>query len=210
MNLHRVLLVEDHQVVAEGLVRLLNEHDVVVDTLTDGRLALSTATRLRPDLVIVDMSLPHMSGLEVIHQLRRAGIDARTVVLTMHADPALAVEALSAGASGFVLKESSGEELLTALRVVMSGGTYLPTALTREILTLMVEAPESRRVALTAQQREILRLIAQGRRAKEIADALAISTRSVEAIKYKTMQQLDVHSTAELVRYAVEHGLVTL
>ena len=208
MSVPRVLIVEDHKVVAEGLVRLLSGHADVVDTITDGGQALPAAARLRPDVVILDISLPHVSGLEVIHQLRKAGVDAKTIVLTMHADPALAVEALSAGASGFVLKESSGEELLAALEVVMSGRSYLPAGLTKEILTLMVGTRDPDRVQLTSQQREVLRLIVQGHSAKEIAATLDVSTRSVEATKYKTMQLLDIHSTAELVRYAVEHGLV--
>lgn len=208
MSLPRVLVVDDHKLVAEGVVRLLSDQAEVVDTISDGRLVLPTAARLRPDVVILDLSLPHVSGLEVIHQLKKAGVNAKTIVLTMHTDPALAVEALSAGASGYVLKESSGDELVTALQAVLSGSIYLPTDLTKEILTLMVGASEPAHVQLTSQQREILRLIVQGQRAKEIADTLEISTRSVEAIKYKTMQQLDVHSTAELVRYAIQHRLV--
>jgi DNA-binding NarL/FixJ family response regulator len=207
MTLPRVLIVEDHKVVAEGLVRLLGDRFHVVDTLNDGRLVLETVSRLRPDLAVLDISLPNVSGLDVLRQIRKAGIATRSIVLTMHADPNLAVEALSAGAAGFVLKESSGDELVTALQVVLGGGTYLASELTREIVTVMVGG-EPDRVELTAQQRQVLRLIVSGQRAKEIASALDISTRSVEAIKYKTMQQLDVHSTAELVRYAVEHRLV--
>ena len=210
MSLPRVLIVDDHKVVAEGLVRLLGDRYEIVDTINDGRLVLDAAVRLRPDVAVLDISLPNISGIEAIHQLRKARVDTRTIVLTMHADPNLAVEALSAGASGFVLKESSGEELLTALEVVLAGGTYLAAALTREIVTVMVGGGDSGHVELTAQQREVLRLIVSGQRAKEIAAVLDISTRSVEAIKYKTMQQLNVHSTAELVRYAVEHRLVPL
>jgi DNA-binding NarL/FixJ family response regulator len=209
MSRPRVLLVDDHKVVTEGLVRLLQDQFEIVDTLTDGRLVLEAASRLRPDVVVLDISLPHVSGIEATRQLRKAGAGARTIILTMHADPNLAVEALSAGASGFVLKEASGDELLTALHVVLAGGTYLASGLTREIVTVMVGGGgEARRVELTTQQREVLRLIVRGQRAKEIAGTLDISTRSVEAIKYKTMQQLNVHSTAELVRYAVEHHLV--
>ncbi len=208
MTVPRVLIVEDHQVVAEGLVRLFAGRADVVGVIGDGSLALPAAARLEPDVIVLDISLPHVSGLEVIRQVRAAGLDAKTIVLTMHADAALAVEVLAAGATGFVLKESSGDELLTALDVVLSGGTYLAAALTREILTLMVSRRNPAGTGLTAQQRAVLRLIVDGRRAKEIADALDISTRSVEAIKYKTMQQLDLHSTAALVRYAIEHRLV--
>jgi DNA-binding NarL/FixJ family response regulator len=208
VTLPRVLIVEDHKVVAEGLVRLLGDRFHIVDTLNDGRLVIDAVSRLRPDLAVVDISLPNVSGIEALRQIRKGGFETRSIVLTMHADPNLAVEALSAGASGFVLKESSGDELLTALQVVLDGGTYLASALTREIVTVMVGGGDAGRVELTAQQRQVLRLIVSGQRAKEIAGALDISTRSVEAIKYKTMQQLDVHSTAELVRYAIEHRLV--
>jgi DNA-binding NarL/FixJ family response regulator len=207
MTLPRVLIADDHQVVAEGLVRLLSEQFTIVETIYDGLLVLDAARRLRPDVIVLDISMPNVSGLEAIRQIRKAGVDARIIVLTMHSDANLAVEALAAGASGFVLKESSGEELLTAVHVVLDGGTYLASSLTKEIVTVMVGG-ESGRVELTAQQREVLRLIVRGQRAKEIAGTLDISTRSVEAIKYKTMQQLNLHSTAELVRYAIEHRLV--
>jgi DNA-binding NarL/FixJ family response regulator len=210
MTLPRVVVVDDHQVVAEGLVHLLRGRADVVATVNDGQLAATAIARLEPDVVILDISLPGISGLEVIRQLATAGARTRTIVFTMHADAALAVEALSAGAAGFVLKNANGDELLAALAVVTSGGTYLPAALTKEILVLMVGASEQPRLEITAQQREVLRLIVRGQRAKEIASTLDLSTRTVEAIKYKTMQQLDVHSTAELVRFAIEHRLVPL
>jgi len=209
MSLPTVVVVDDHQVVTEGLVHLLRGQADVVTTVSDGRLAAAVVARLRPDVVLLDISLPNVSGLEVIRQLRGSGVNSRLIVFTMHADAALAVEALTGGAAGFVLKDASGEELLDALQVVLEGGTYLPAAMTKEILTLMMSASEPR-AELTAQQREVLRLVVQGQRAKEIASALDVSTRAVEAIKYKTMQQLDVHSTAELVRFAIEHRLVRL
>ena len=208
MKRPRILVVDDHKVVAEGLVRLFSDHFNVVEIVTDGSVVLETARRQRPDVIVLDISLPGVSGLEVIHQLKNAGLDSRVIVLTMHADASLAVEALSAGASGFVLKEAGGEELLGALEVVLSGGTYLPADLTKDVVTMMVGAADPGRVELTSIQREVLRLIVRGQRAKEIAGVLDISTRSVESIKYKTMQLLNVHSTAELVRYAVEHRLV--
>lgn len=209
MSLPRVLIVDDHQVVAEGLVRLLSDGFEIVSTINDGRLVLDAVSQFTPDVILLDISMPHVSGLEAMRQLRQLGVESKAIVLTMHADPSLAVEALKAGASGFVLKESSGEELLTALEVVLAGGTYLDSALTKEVVTLMVSGADPSRVELSTRQQEVLRLIVQGQRAKEIADTLAISTRSVEAIKYKMMQSLKVHSTAELVRCAVEHRLVT-
>jgi DNA-binding NarL/FixJ family response regulator len=210
MSLPSVLLVEDHKVVAEGLVSLLSEGFDIVATVHDGRLVLDAVLQHRPDVIILDLSIPNITGLEIIRQLQEQQIEFKAIVLTMHADPAVAVEALKAGARGFVLKESSGDELLTALEVVLQGGTYLASALTKDVLMLMVGAPDPSRVELTPRQLGVLRLVVLGRRAKEIAGTLDTSTRSVEATKYKLMQALNVHSTAELVRYAIEHRLLTL
>jgi DNA-binding NarL/FixJ family response regulator len=204
-----VLIVDDHKVVVEGLVRLLGEQFEIVGTINDARLVLESVVGLQPDVLVLDVSMPHLSGLGVMRQLSARGVDVKVIVLTMHVDANLAVEALKMGAAGYVLKESSGEELAKAVHVVLAGGTYLASRLTKEVVTLMSGQADPRRVALTTQQKEVLRLLVQGHRAKEIAANLDISTRSVEAIKYKTMQLLNIHSTAELVRYVVEHGLVT-
>jgi DNA-binding NarL/FixJ family response regulator len=203
-----VLIAEDHRVVADGLVLLLGERYEIVATVRDGSDVLDAARRLHPDVILLDVSMPHVSGLESMRQLREHDVQSRVIVLTMHADPELAVEALRAGASGFVLKESSGEELMMALDAVLGGSTYLAADLTKEILTLMVGPADLNMPQLTTRQQEILRLIVRGQRAKEIAGTLNVSSRSVEAAKYKMMQQLRVHSTAELVRYAIEHRLV--
>lgn len=208
MSLPKVLIVDDHKVVVEGLIRILGDRFEIVDTIMDGRLVLDAVSRLRPDIILMDLSMPNVSGLDAIRQLTDHRAECKTIVLTMHADPALAVEALKAGASGYVLKESSTEELLSALQVVLQGGTYLASTLTKDILTLMVGATDPGSVELTTRQREVLRLIVQGQRAKEIAAILEMSTRSVEATKYRMMQALNVHSTAELVRYAIQHRLV--
>jgi DNA-binding NarL/FixJ family response regulator len=128
----------------------------------------------------------------------------------MHGDPRLAVEALRSGADGFILKESSGDELLAAVDAVMKGRTYLTSTLTKDVLSMMSGPAEPGEVRLTPRQREVLRLIVQGQRVKEIAASLSLSPRSVEAVKYQVMQELNVHSTAELVRYAIQHDLVVL
>jgi DNA-binding NarL/FixJ family response regulator len=209
VSIARVLIVDDHKVVAEGLVHLLRDHFDIAGTINDGHLVLDSVRRLRPDIILLDASMPSVSGVEAMRQLSEHDVEFKAIVLTMHADPTLAVEVLKMGASGFVLKESSGDELLTAIDVVLRGGTYLASALTKEIVTLMLGTTDPSRLALTARQQEVLRLIVQGQRAKEIAGVLATSTRSVEATKYKMMQALNVHSTAELVRYAIEHRLVS-
>ena len=208
-NLPKVLLVDDHRVVAEGLTRLLSDRAEIVETINDGSLVVDAVRRTSPDVVILDISMPHVSGLEAIRQLRANHLETKVIVLTMHADAGLAVEALRAGASAFVLKESSGDELLTALDRVVLGQTYLAADLTKDIVTMMVGASEPGRVSLTTQQREVLRLIVRGLRVKEVASTLGMSDRSVVATKQKLMQSLNVHSTAELVRFAVENRLVS-
>jgi DNA-binding NarL/FixJ family response regulator len=203
-----VVIADDHRIVTAGLIRLLSDRYEILETINDGRLVPDAVCRLQPDVVLLDLSMPNISGLEALRQIRLRGVHTKAIMLTMHADAALAVETLKAGAAGFVLKESSGDELLAALDVVLSGGTYLASDLTKDIVNLMVGVSDPNRVELTAQQREVLRMIVRGQRAKEIANVLDLSPRSVDGIKYRIMQQLDLHSTAELVRYAVENRLV--
>ncbi len=208
MTLKRVLIVDDHEVVAEGLVRLLSDSFDVIGIVVDGRVAVDAIAHLRPDVVLLDLMMPNVSGLDVLRFVAARRLETHVIVLTMHADPQLAAEALKTGAHGFLMKESSSEELLTAIGVVLNGGTYLASAMTKDVLSLMVSAAPSPRLELTSQQREVLRLVVQGQRAKEIAHTLELTTRSVEGIKYRLMHVLGVHSTAQLVRHAVEHRLV--
>ena len=210
MTLKRVLIVDDHEVVAEGLVRLLSDSFDVIGIVVDGRVAADAIAHLRPDVVLLDLMMPNVSGLDVLRLVAERGLDTHVIVLTMHADPQLAAEALKTGAHGFLMKEASSEELITAIGVVLNGGTYLASGLTKDVVSIMVGASPAPRHELTPQQREVLRRVVQGQRAKEIAQALDLTTRSVEAIKYRLMQLLGVHSTAQLVRHAVEHRLVPL
>jgi DNA-binding NarL/FixJ family response regulator len=205
----KVLIVDDHQVVAEGLIRLLGDRFDIVDRLVDGRDVVEAVVRLRPDVIILDLSMPGVSGLEVMRRLNERHIEFKAIVLTVAAEASLAIAALKTGASGFVPKASSGDELLTALQVVLDGGTYLAPGVTKDVVTLMVGAADPNQVELTARQQEVLRLIVRGRSAKEIGAMLDLSARSVESMKYRIMQLLQVHSTAELVRYAIEHQLVS-
>jgi len=208
MSLPRVLIVDDHRAVAEGLVQILSDQFEVVATIADGRLVLEAISRLHPGIVLLDVSMPSVNGLEVLRQLRQRAPGVRVVVLTMHADASLAVEALRTGACGYVLK-SGGEELLTALQVVLAGDIYLARELRAKITTLMAGAADPRQIALTPQQQEVLQLIVLGRRAREISGILGVPTGGVETIKRDLMQLLNVQSTAELVQYAIDHRLVT-
>jgi two-component system, NarL family, response regulator NreC len=203
-----VLLADDHAIVAEGLASLLNSHVVLMGTVGDGGQLLEAARELRPDVIVADMAMPVLSGLEVLRRLKAERIDAKVIFLTMHADAQLATEALRAGASGYVLKHSAGEELIRAIDEVLAGRVYLTPLLTKDVITTLTEPTSQPAVRLTPRQREVLRLIAEGRRMKEIAATLQLSTRTVETHKYEMMRALGVDSTAALVRYAIQLGLV--
>jgi DNA-binding NarL/FixJ family response regulator len=202
----RVLLADDHVMVAEGLGRLIGEVADLVGHVTNGNALIEATLRLRPDIVVSDISMPGASGIDALRRLRAEGSTARFIFLTIHHEPSLAVTAFRAGAQGYLLKQAAGEELFEALRVVMNGRTYLTPALTGDVLWA-VSRPEGAQ-SLTSRQIDVLRLIAQGRRMKEISVELGISVRTVEDHKAHLLQALGLSTTAELVRYAVKHGFV--
>ncbi len=209
MRQHTVVIADDHTIVREGLVSLLREHQFeVVGSVGDGRTLLETARQLRPDVIVTDISMPGLSGLEALPHLMAASAGSKVIVLTMHDDPELAARALRAGASGFLLKDSAGDELVNAVRQALQGRVYLTPALTRDVMARMADASPEAAPRLTARQLEVLRLVAEGKRMKEIAAVLNLSTRTVETHKYELMAVLGLHSTAELVRYALEHRLL--
>jgi DNA-binding NarL/FixJ family response regulator len=209
MRRYTVLVADDHAIVKEGLVTLLKEHDFqVVGAVGNGHELIEAGKRLRPDLIVTDLSMPGLSGLDVLTRLRAEHIDSKVIVLTMHNDPDLATRAIRAGASAFLLKNSAGEELLDAIHQAVEGRMYLTPTLTREVIERMAVSPGQSEPELTSRQRDVLRLILEGRRMKEIATALQLSARTVETHKYQMMQTLGVSSTAELIKYAIEHRLV--
>jgi DNA-binding NarL/FixJ family response regulator len=204
----RVLLADDHTMVAQGLASLLQDDFDLVGTVGDGQALIDAAQRLRPDVIVADMAMPVMDGLEALQRLKAARLDVKVIFLTMHADAQLATEALRAGASGYVLKHAAGEELITAIQEVLQGRTYLTPLIAKDVITSLMAPEKHATVTLTPRQREVLRLIAGGRRMKEIAATLQLSTRTVETHKYDMMRARGVQSTAELVRYAIHLGLV--
>ncbi len=204
-----VLVADDHAIVKEGLVSLLREHDYdVISAVADGHELIEAAIRLRPDVIVTDLSMPGLSGLDVLERLKAEHVTSKVVVLTMHRDGDLAARALRAGASAFLLKHSAGDELLTAIQQALEGRVYLTPALTKEVIERMAGSPDRAEPQLTARQRDVLRLILEGRRMKEIGASLQLSTRTVETHKYQMMQILRLNSTAELVKYAIEHRLI--
>jgi DNA-binding NarL/FixJ family response regulator len=170
---------------------------------------VETARRLRPDLIVTDLAMPGLNGLDALRQLRADGLAARVVVLTMHADAHVAAEVLRAGASGFVVKHAAGQELIAALHAVLQGRRYVTPDLADDVLATLSEPPAPGGGALTPRQRDVVRLLATGATMKEVASALGLSPRTVETHKYQSMEALGLKTTAELIRYALEHGLTT-
>jgi DNA-binding NarL/FixJ family response regulator len=209
MRRNTVLLADDHTIVVEGLTRLLREHGFdVVGAVSNGHELVEAAKRLRPEVIVTDLSMPELSGLDVVLRLKAERVESRIIVLTMHHDADLATTALRAGASGFLLKESAGDELISAIRQVLQGRVYLTPALTKDVVERMASPSAALKPELTLRQRDVLRLIVKGQRMKEIAANLGLSIRTVETHKYEMMQALDLHSTAELVRYALDRQLI--
>jgi DNA-binding NarL/FixJ family response regulator len=202
-----ILLADDHIAFTDGIVRILKDHFDVVGTVTDGSALADAASRLHPDVVVTDISMPTVSGLEALRQLKARHVGTKVIFLTMHADAGLAAEAFRLGAQGFVLKHSSADELVRAVQEVLQGHKYMSPVLTEEVLERMAQ-PAYSDAALSPRQKEVLRLIVNGHRMKEIASHLNLSPRTVETIKYEMMRDLRIHSTTELVRYAIEHRLV--
>ncbi len=208
MSRPRILIADDHELVVEGLRKLLEDEFEVVGTVDNGRALLAAAERLKPDVILVDVSMPLLNGIDACARLRVLVPASRVVVLTMHADRSYAAEAFRAGAAGYVLKSSATSELVRAIGTVLRGQRYVARALPASVLAGVRLEGEARAGHLTTRQREVLQLVAEGRTAKEIATLLRISVKTVEFHKARIMEQLALHSTAALTRYAVQHGIV--
>jgi len=211
MKRPRVLLADDHKIVTEGLKGLLEPEFELVGTVEDGRALLTAAEKLRPDVIVADISMPLLNGIDSVRQIKKAHGEIKVVFLTMHPDVTYAVSAFEAGASGYVLKHSAPTELVTAIRSALNGKTFVTPLLAGEFMQLTKERTSQRDefTSLTPRQREILQLLAEGNSAKEIATVLNISSRTVEFHKYRIMKDLGIKSAAELVHYAVRHGIIT-
>ena len=213
MSKTRVLIADDHRILAEGVRGLLEPEFEVVGVVADGRELLTAAKKLKPDVIIADVTMPLLNGIEAAAQMRDAGITAKVVFLTMHRDVAYARRAMEAGASGFVLKRSVSTELVTAIREALQGRTYVTPMIAGELLHSYQDgAAETTDLAqrLTARQREVLQLIVEGRSAKEVAAVLKISTRTAEFHKARILEALGLKNTAELVQYAIRNGIISV
>ena len=210
MTKPRLLIADDHKIFAEGLKRLLNADFDIVGVVADGRELVSAAEKLRPDVMVVDISMPMLNGIEAVRQIKKVHPEIKVVFLTMHPDVAYAASAFKAGASGYVLKHSAPDELITAIREGLKGRTYVTPLIAGKLLHSYESGSHSevdKVLSLTSRQREVLQLLAEGRSAKEIAAILNISTKTVEYHKYRMMEDLGIKTAAELTRYAVKQGI---
>jgi len=209
MSRPRVLLADDHALLLGAFEKLLAGEFDVVGQVSDGRALVAEVDKLRPDVIVLDISMPLLNGLEAGRQIKQKLRDVKLIFLTMNEDADLAAEAFRSGASGYVLKRSAASELSTAIREVMQGRSYV-TPLITEGLVGSLRHSEERKPAheLTARQREVLQLLAEGRSMKEVASVLNVTPRTVAFHKYRMMEQLKVKSTAELVQYAVKQHIV--
>ena len=212
MRRPRVLLAEDHRLLREAFVKLLEPDCDVLGAVADGRALIEAAPKLRPDVVVVDIAMPLLNGLDAARQLKRSMPSVKVIFLTVSEDPDLAAEAFRAGGSAFLLKNSAASELLQAIADVMQGRSYVTPLATRDMVNNLLRRPESAKGAreLSPRQREVLQLLAEGRTMKEVASSLNITARTVAFHKYRMMEDLGIKSTAELVQYAIKARIVSL
>jgi DNA-binding NarL/FixJ family response regulator len=200
-----VLIADDHTLVAQGLASLVEKEYVVLSTVGSGQEMLSAALQSPPDMALIDVSMPGMTGLEAAQKLLAIAPKCKIIFVSMHSKPEFVREALSVGAMGYVLKGSAGSELIQAMREVAKGNAYISVQIARDVLSAFLQ-PHS--TPLTDRQRQVLRLISEGRSGKEIAENLHISVKTAQFHKTTIMEKLGVHSTAELTKYAIDHGII--
>jgi DNA-binding NarL/FixJ family response regulator len=206
----RILLADDHTMLLDAFRRLLEPRCEIVGTACDGRGLLELAASTRPDVIVLDIAMPRLNGLDACAQLCRKMPDVRIVFLTVNEDPDIASKAISLGASGYLLKNSASGELFTAIERAFAGKTYVTPLVTKGVPlgVFLRRATKPGAEKLTVRQREVLQLLAEGRAMKEVADLLQVSARTVAFHKYKIMEQLGVKTSSELVQYALEHGML--
>jgi DNA-binding NarL/FixJ family response regulator len=209
MRKPRILLADDHALVLEGFRRILEGHYELVGTVGDGRALLEAAKTMHPDIVILDISMPLLNGIDAAAQLKKICPKAKIIIVTMHADTDYVRSAFEAGASAYVLKRSAVDELGQAIRAVLEGHSYITPLITKELVDVFMATGSEKSGGLTPRQREVLQHLAEGRTAKEIANLLNITSRTVEFHKGQIMDHLNLRTTADLIKYALTHGIVS-
>ena len=207
-----VLLADDHAIVVEGLRRVLEPEFRVAGVVADGRALMGAAASLRPDIIVVDVSMPVLNGIEAVRRIRKSDRNAKVIFLSMHPDVVFVSKALQAGGSAYVLKSSAGIEILTAIREALQGRTFVSPSVDRKTLDAQIRRDQRSQQTpdtLSPRRREVLQLVAEGRSTKEMAELLHISPRTVEFHRYRVKESLGVHTVAELVQYAIKHRILT-
>lgn len=206
----RLMLADDHTILVEAFRKLLEPQYDIVGTVSDGRALLDIAPQLRPDVVIVDIGMPLMNGLEAGLRLKQLMPNMKLVFLTMNEDPDLAIEAMRAGASGYLLKSSAAEELLRAIQMALKGKPYVTAKIGRGMQKSFIKNPRAKgqAKALTPRQREVVQLLAEGKSMKEVASVLKVTPRTVAFHKYRVMEELNLATTAELIQFAIKSRIL--
>jgi len=208
-----VVLADDHKIVLEGLKSLLEDDFELLGTVDNGRDLLDLAEKLRPDIIVADITMPQLNGIDAVLKLKKNKIRSKVILLTMHKDVTYAARAFEAGASGFVLKHSASHELISAIRAVLKGRTYITPHMAEDLMKIYKKGDHKKKdelSQLSSRHREILQLLAEGKSAKEAAVILKISSRTVEFHKYDMMKKLGIKTTAALIQFAIKQGLMSL
>jgi DNA-binding NarL/FixJ family response regulator len=205
----RILIADDHALVIEGFRRILEEHYELVGMAGDGYQLLVAAKTVQPDIVILDISMPLLNGIDTARQLKKISPTAKIIIVTMHAGADYVRSAFEAGASAYVLKGSAVDELTLAIQAVLEGHSYITPLITKDLVEVYLSTASEKRRDLTPRQREVLQFLAEGRTAKEIANLLRITSRTVEFHKTQIMEHLNLKTTADLIKYALTHGIVS-
>jgi DNA-binding NarL/FixJ family response regulator len=208
MRRPRIVFADDHALMVGALEKLVGDGYEVVGRFGDGRSLVTEVAALKPDVILLDVSMPLLNGLDAARLIKRQLPSAKLIFVTMNEDPELAAEAFRAGASAYLLKTSAPGELQTALEEVLRGRSYVTPLVTRELVGSLMTQPKPRVTELTSRQREVLQLLAEGFSMKEVAARLDLTPRTVAFHKYKMMEQLHLRSTAELIQYAVKQHIV--
>ena len=209
-NRPKLILADDHTMFSQGLQSLLEDEFDLVGAVADGEALVEAAGRLNPDVILVDISMPGMNGFDAVRQLKKQGVTAKIIFLTMHADDRLLAEAFRCGGAGYVLKQSAGEELIAGIGKVLEGHKYVtPLIATEWAEDVSKRVQGTQKLTLTPRQREVLQLVIEGCTMREVATRLGISTRTAESHKYEMMEGFGVGTTAELIQYAVKLGLTS-
>ena len=207
----RVLLADDHALLLDAFANLLKPECDVVGTVCDGRALLAAAEQLRPDIIILDIGMPLLNGLDAARQLKTAQPDVKLIFLTMNEDPALATEAFRAGACGYLLKTSGASELKKAIEAAMEGRSYVTSLMTQDLVKTFIsglQETENAVKTITPRQREVLQLLAEGHTMKQAAGILGVTPRTIAFHKYQIMEQFQLKSNMELFQFAIQQGVI--